>query len=176
MKSVQELTDDDLLRLSRQLVDEATTRGIPIKGTSPIYGKRITPGIVSALIKVRKAIGEKNVNDVHKTEDMELNRSESSNFSTLRQAGLIARVLDANDNPIRGRWLLTSRGGAFLRGELAIPKRVWTMNNHPIKNQPEEELVKITDITDQPRFDDYWDHRANTDLSLVADRQMSLIQ
>lgn len=175
MKSVSDLSDEELQRLARQLVDEATTRSIPIKGTAPIYPKKITSGIVSALIKVRQAVGEKNMNDVHKTKDMKLDTSESSNFSTLRQAGLIARVVDDNDKAIRGRWLITNRGGAFLRGDLAIPIRVHTMNNHPIKIQPKEELVKITDITDQPRFDDYWDHRAAADMSLVAGHQTTLI-
>lgn len=52
------------------------------------------------------------------------------NFQKLRYHGLITPVKDKQTGQrIKGRWLITRNGWAFLRGELAIPKYVLVKNN-----------------------------------------------
>lgn len=60
----------------------------------------------------------------------ELSLSAYGNFGRIRYHGLITPVKDKDTNrKIKGRWLITRNGWAFLRGELNIPKYVIVKNN-----------------------------------------------
>jgi len=62
--------------------------------------------------------------------DFTTSPSDYNNFSKLRFHGLITPVKDKlSDRKIKGRWLITRNGWAFLRGELDIPKYVMVRNN-----------------------------------------------
>lgn len=54
--------------------------------------------------------------------------SKYNNFQKLRYHGLIHHVRK-NGQIVRGRWLITRNGWAFLRGEIQLPKYVFVANN-----------------------------------------------
>ena len=60
------------------------------------FWKRLSKGNVGALVKLRRAIGQYNRNDIHIAQDLELTYSERANFSTLRQHGMVAHIKDEN--------------------------------------------------------------------------------
>lgn len=101
--------------------------------TSTKYWHGITPGLVNGLIKLKRAVIAKGENSIHTRRDLdrtanELSKGEYANWTILRFHGLIAK----DDAAGAGHWLLTSRGNAFLKDELAIPKKVQTLNNHVV--------------------------------------------
>lgn len=124
---------------------------------STAYYQRLSPGIVRALIKFKRAVIDKGENSVHLYKDMDgtdnqLTTSEHMNFSKLRQHGLVAKV-KVDGQVQRGYWLLTQRGAAFLRGELSVPIKVKTLNNHVIDHDPVH--VNIMEVLgSRPIFDD----------------------
>lgn len=120
------------------------------------FWKRLSKGNVGALIKLRRAIGQYNRNDIHIAQEVDLTYSERANFSTLRQHGMVAHIKDEKGNRVSGRWLLTKRGAAFLKGQLEVPLKVQTMNNKVIGHS--EEYVTIEQVMKTlPVFDDRWD-------------------
>ena len=100
--------------------------------SSNAYWHGLTPGVVNALIKFKRAVLA-NGNSIHLLKDMEgkpyeLTRHEWNNFTKLRFHGLAVR----DDNAGAGYWLLTRRGNDFLKGQIDVPAKVKTMNNHVI--------------------------------------------
>jgi hypothetical protein len=65
------------------------------------------------------------------------------NFQKLRYHGLITPVRE-NNQRIRGRWLITRNGWAFLRGELSLPSYVLVKNNRI--EQHSEHLISVKDV------------------------------
>src|SRR3990167_9444573 len=84
----------------------------------------LTPGLAAILIKCFKFVRENNKNEFHLQKDLHLNVNEFSNFTKLRFHALVAKI---DDKP--GYWLVTKRGGEFLRGEISIPPKVKTFRN-----------------------------------------------
>lgn len=105
---------------------------------------RLTPGLAAILIKFAQKVKSTGKNDVHVRQDIGLTASEYNNFQKLRYFGLVAKVRDAEDNHVGGHWLLTRRGGAFLRGAEAVHKSVTTFRNKITKRN--EELVFVWDV------------------------------
>lgn len=122
--------------------------------TSNAYWHRLSPGVVTALVKFKHAVIAKGENSVHLLKDMdgtdnELTRHEWNNFTKLRFHGLAVRDKQAG----AGYWLLTSRGNKFLRGELSVSLKVKTLNNHVIDH--DELMVSVSDVMGStPYFDD----------------------
>lgn len=116
----------------------------------------LTPGLVEILIKVLKSVKASGVNDYHLQVNGELNNNEFSNFPKLRVHALVARVKDAAGNRVAAHWLITDRGGQFLRGELAVPHKVKTYRGKVIGHS--EDLVKIHDFRNKiPEFETVFD-------------------
>lgn len=121
---------------------------------SSLYWHSITPGLVTALIKVKHAVLAKGVNSIHTRKDMdgtpqELSKGEYGNFTRLRFHGLVAKDDDAGS----GYWLLTKRGNAFLKGLEDIPSKVQTLNNRVTDHS--ETYVNVLDVMgSQPWFED----------------------
>lgn len=118
------------------------------------YWHRLTPGLVEALVKFSRAIQAKGRNSVHTRSDTrgrpyELTHEELGNFTKLRHHGLVAKDKRAG----MGYWLLTARGASFLRGDLAIPSKVQTLNN--VVQHHGGELVFLKDVfkSDAPHFE-----------------------
>lgn len=95
-------------------------------------GHSLLAGHVSALLKLRRAVLHFRKNEIHIRKQMHtvrgkcpfrLSYDEINNFTKLRYHGLAAKA------DRRGYWLLTTRGGQFLRGELSIPETVITFAN-----------------------------------------------
>ena len=104
---------------------------------------RLTPGPSETLIKFARQVKSTRKNDVHVRQDIGLTASEYNNFQKLRYFGLVAKVRDDEDNHVSGHWLLTRRGGSFLRGAEGVHKSVRTFRNRITKRN--EELVYIWD-------------------------------
>jgi hypothetical protein len=98
----------------------------------------LTPGLVSVLIKAVVLVHSQNQNRFHYS-DLNLNYSEASNLQKLRFHALIAHA--DKENLKSGYWLITGRGGQFLRGEIAVPAAVRTFRNEVQEHSPE--LVHI---------------------------------
>lgn len=103
------------------------------------YIKTLTPGIVYAAIKFKRAVRFYNRNSIHLKNDMKshgtlaefkLTDSEWTNFNVLREFGLIVHGNDKN--PKSGYWLLTSRGRDFLNGAIALPYKIKSYQGHPV--------------------------------------------
>jgi len=110
------------------------------------YHHALSSGLVSALIKSIKFVQEDNKNLFHLQNDLtSLTKNEYNNFQKLRFHGLVAKTDKA------GYWLITKRGGMFLRGEMAVPKTVQTFRNEVIGHS--EETVTIRDFAGKvPEF------------------------
>lgn len=89
--------------------------------------------------KAIKAVHAKNKNRSHWHRDLTLTNNESHNLQKLRFHGLIAH---ADENKLSGEWLITARGGQFLRGEIAVPKKVLVFRNKVFEHS--KELVSIS--------------------------------
>ena len=176
MTAISELSDEQFKEWAGKMIAEAIERGIPVKGTGKISTKRVGEGNLGALVKMRRRIAELNRNDIDIARDIDLTYAERANFSTLRQYGLVAKVLSAKGRPIAARWLLTPLGAKFLRGQATVPKRIKVMNNHRVKRLEGPERVDIKQaMGQQPAFDDVWDYRMLQDTSMVPDSQASLL-
>lgn len=116
------------------------------------YWHSATPGLVFALIKVKKAVIAKGENKIHPRFDAHFTANEWSNLTKLRFHALIAK------SESRGYWLLTHRGSQFLLGNLAIPKRVLTWRNKVVDYDPEKVFVK--DVVSDSELPIWEEHHA----------------
>lgn len=116
------------------------------------YWHRLTPGLVNTLVKIYNRVQVKNENCVSKRE-LSLTHSEYGNFQKLRFHGLIARYRP-DGRWDRMSWLITRRGGQFLRGEIQVPARVRTFRNKVTGH--DEELVDIKKVIGT---EPYWDQK-----------------
>ena len=98
----------------------------------------LSTGLVGALIIAIEFVKKNNNNEFHLLNDLQLSKTQYNNFQKLRLHGLVTQV----DNK-GGYWLITARGGKFLRGEISIPERVQTFRNEVIGHS--KETVHISD-------------------------------
>lgn len=141
------------------------------------FWHRITPGLVDTLVQAYSVVSAKSEN-VFTREEMKLSNSAYTNLYKLRYHGLIAKH-KINGEWHKGEWLITRRGGQFLRGEIEIPVRVQTFRNKVIGH--DSQLVKIKDVigTD-PYFETNFDfeYAEEEDLQnvpvIVANRKKKL--
>jgi len=114
------------------------------------YWHLLTPGAVSALTKLLGAVHHYGRNSVHLHGEMKaggdpawkLSDFEWNNFSILRFHGLAHQ--DEKKGNRSGYWLITARGGQFLRGEIAVPMKVKTFRNQVVEHS--EALTTIKDF------------------------------
>jgi hypothetical protein len=113
--------------------------------SSTAYWHKITPGLVGALIKFKRACDSRRTYSLHNRKDLdgtpyELNKNEAANWTGLRFHGLVAKDKEAG----AGHWILTARGNAFLKGQTAIPARVLTQNNRVVGH--DDIYVTVDDV------------------------------
>jgi len=105
----------------------------------------LTPGLVQALWKFAGAVGKKGRNEVHLIWDMEgkycLTKNEYNNFQKLRFFALVAKVKENGEHKV-GHWLLTRRGGQFLKGAEKVCRKVYTYRNEVVGHSDEKIHVK----------------------------------
>lgn len=99
----------------------------------------LNPGLVSVLIKCIEFVHNHDKNEFHLQNDLHLSVNEFSNFTKLRFHALVAKV---EGKP--GYWLITARGGQFLRGEIAVPLRVKTFRNKVLEHS--KEMIHILQL------------------------------
>jgi hypothetical protein len=95
--------------------------------TTSARWENLSTGLVRILTKAIQAVYEKKDNRFHWHRDLALTNNESHNLQKLRFHGLIAHA--DKEHPKSGEWLITARGGAFLRGEIPVPKKVLIFRN-----------------------------------------------
>lgn len=85
-----------------------------------------------------------------KKKDLDLIRfgqSAYGNFGALRYHALIAKVKDKKTNkPIKGLWLVTRQGWAFLRGEYDPPKFVLVRNNKIVPDSHSRQTINVRHV------------------------------
>jgi hypothetical protein len=124
---------------------QQTQHNCPHCGASmKVWEHRLTPAITNMLISFARAVKEKGINDIHFQKDIGASANECNNFPKLRYFGLITKVLDEDGTHKQGHWLITRRGGAFLRGEEAVHRSVKTFRNKI--QERSEEMVFIWEI------------------------------
>lgn len=99
---------------------------------------------MAALHVIETGVNDFTKRDLEDTLHDDLSHSDYANFPKLRYHGLITPGRDKAGNRIKGRWLITRNGWAYLRGELGLPAYVLVQNNS-IKTRSEM-LVKFTDV------------------------------
>lgn len=104
------------------------------------YWHSLTPGLVNILVKCIRAVKKKGVNSFHWQDDLGLIKNEGHNFYKLRFHALIAHADVKNKKS--GYWLITDRGGQFLRGEIFVPKKVLTYRNRVIGHHQKQIHIK----------------------------------
>ncbi len=104
-----------------------------------MWWHQMVPGLVGDLIKAIEFVKRSGKNQFHLQKDLNLSKTEYNNFQKLRFHGLVAHV----SNKV-GYWLITKRGGQFLRNELEIPAAVMTFRNRVEGHSPE--MTRITDF------------------------------
>ena len=111
--------------------------------------------LLDALRKFARGVGRKGRNDIHTLNDLKgdlaLTYAERANLTTLRFFGLVAKVKQMDGTHRRGHWLLTRRGSQFLKGKLAIPRHVLTLDNKVIGHA--EETITLRDMGGLPSAD-----------------------
>lgn len=131
------------------------------------YWHTLTPGIVSALVKFLKAVRHYGRNDIHIHDEMkaaagapfQLTDHEWNNFTRLRFHGLVAKVHSEENQS--GRWLLTKRGGQFLKGEIDVPLKVKTYRNRVIDHSAD--VTRIADFKSKlPSFETDFDYEVHS--------------
>lgn len=113
-----------------------------------IFWRRLTPGLVSALVEAIKYVHGANKNEFHLQKHLpSLTKTQYNNFQKLRFHALVAKI-----DGKAGYWLITARGGEFLRGERAVPMRVSTFRNKVVGHS--EETVHISSLKNRiPEFE-----------------------
>lgn len=110
-----------------------------------IYRNKLDDLCVSLLLKIWHGVVEFNQNKVN-LKNLNLTYGERSKITQLRTHALVAKAKNDHGAHIPATWLITKRGSDFLHGRVAVPRYVWTVNNHVI---PRDE-IKIR----QPRATD----------------------
>jgi hypothetical protein len=125
----------------------------------------LNAGLVATLIKCIQFVHAHNKNEFHLQSDLHLSVNEFSNFTKLRFHGLVAKV-----DGKAGYWLITSRGGAFLRGEIAVPLKVKTFRNKVIDHS--KEMIHIIDLKGKvPHFEREYAYEYQRPAKLPAPQQ-----
>lgn len=102
-----------------------------------IHSHVLSPGLVGILIKIIGVVKEKNKNEVHLQRDIDLTHNEYANAQKLHYFALIHRI---KGKP--GYYCITWQGGQFLRGELAMPHKVQTLDNRIYSKSIEKRVIK----------------------------------
>ncbi|MCG3177355.1 MAG: hypothetical protein MOGMAGMI_02329 [Candidatus Omnitrophica bacterium] len=137
--------------------------------------ERVTPGLVRTLIKFKRAVLAHNRNRVHVWKEAGLVTNELCNFQKLRFHALVAKVRDANGDHEIGYWLLTKRGNQFLKGLVAVPRRVFVFRNE-VKNH-DAGTVTIKDVLrsqELPHFEtrDTLEYEIDGDMAHAAQKDL----
>lgn len=135
------------------------------------YLHSLNAGLVAVLIKAIKHITKTGNNKFH-YKDLNLNYSEASNLQKLRFHGLIAHY--SKENTKSGEWLITSKGGQFLRGEISVPKQVKTFRNKVLGHS--EETIHISALKHKfPDFQSEYAYEYQRSVGLDIPKQASLL-
>lgn len=133
------------------------------------YFHTLTPGLVSVLITAIEFVHASGKNQFHLQDDLHLSVNAFCNVTKLRFHALIAKV---DGKP--GFWLITARGGRFLRGEIAVPSKVKTFRNRVIEHSTE--LIHINELKGKiPEFEKEFAYEVQPVGAKVESVQSSLI-
>lgn len=108
--------------------------------------EHLNPGLVRCLILAIQAVHRKGRNRFHYEADLGLAHKSLANFQKLRYHALVAHADEAKERS--GEWVITGRGGQFLRGEIAVPESVKVYRNRVIDHATK--LVHIREFRGLP--------------------------
>ncbi len=93
---------------------------------------------VSTLLKLWTHVIETGENRID-VNQVNLTLAERLRITQLRFHALVAKVRNDKGNHVRRTWLITKRGGDFLKGKIDVPRFVFTLNNEVVGHS--EELI-----------------------------------
>lgn len=126
-----------------------------------VYKYTLGDSTISLLRKLWLEVVETKQNDVD-VRRVDLSYTERSRLTICRFHALIAKVRDQNKKHISAHWRLTARGGAFLRGEISIPKHVFVYQNH-VRGHGEE-LIHIRQFRMLDDFGPTWEYASRFEI------------
>lgn len=128
----------------------------------------LNSGLVGILIEAIQFVRANNKNEFHLQKDLHLTVNQFSNFTKLRFHGLVAKVEGK-----AGYWLITKKGGEFLRGELSVPARVKTFRNRVKEHS--EDTIHIRDLKYKfPAFESEYAYEYQKPVGISTPRQGSI--
>ena len=123
-----------------------------------IHRHRLSKGLVTSLVKFRRAVVENNCNEIHVQSKLKFTNNEYCNFQKLRYHGLIAKVKDKETGERKsGVWLLTRRGNQFCKSEITAPEWIETFRNRIVERSVAKVSISYILKSDTP----YWDKIEN---------------
>lgn len=146
---------DELTDLARRFSQEYAQHGTKRIDRGTIATKhRLTTGLADILINIARTVEAKDRNDIHVNREVpEICGPQAyemlSNITKLRFHGLVAKVKDEDGKHKKGHWLITRRGGQFLRGEISLPAFAHTLDNRVVEHSGD--LVDIKTLRREPR-------------------------
>ena len=129
------------------------------------HNHKLTPGLVGILVKMIESVKESGHNKVHLQKDLALTHSEFANLQKLRYWGLIAKCKEGGERK-KGYWVITRRGGEFLRNEKAMPKTVATLDNTIVGRS--EDTVTISQFFSEAYPKTYWQEEFGIELNQTS--------
>lgn len=107
------------------------------------HNETLNKMLLTGLQRAARIVMDTKVNDVD-LHDLVDDYNVYNNFQKLRYFGLVHHVTDKEGRKMRGHWLITRNGWAFLRGEKEVHKWVKIRDNHILERSPE--LIGVKDV------------------------------
>lgn len=119
---------------------------------------KLTRGFVVLFHKIAKVVLEKKQNVVDFGESGDLvkygfSKTEYTVANKLQHWGLIAHVQQDGKN-LRGKWLITRLGWAFLKNEASVPMSVYVFRRKTVEKS--EQQVTISQFPEVAEHIDFW--------------------
>jgi len=105
---------------------------------------------VSTLLKIWQAVIEQKENKIN-VSDIGLTQSERLRLTQLRFHALVAKYKTLQGTHVGNMWLITKRGGDFLKGDINVPSYVITWRNKVIDHSEEKKKKKDFKMLDDFR-------------------------
>lgn len=150
------------------------TKKCPHCGASmTVWRHNINIGLVDSLRKMANEIRKTGVNSVNVRTELNLTKVRYNNFQKLRYFGLVHHVKH-NGMSVKGNWLITKRGWAFLRGDIAVSRYILTFRNRiEARSDARKYIFEIEDSHNPNYFKDKYnieppfEAAGNHDLTIV---------
>lgn len=142
------LTDNQIAEV-KEFIEQGKGKCDRCHQTIKIYRYKVNQQIATVLRKMREVVELQGENSVN-FDKLNLPYRLSSQRTKMRLHGLIAKVKDATGSQVANTWLITKKGGDFLRGQ-PIQETVVVYNNQGLGHEGGN--VTIHQVMGEPDFE-----------------------